>query len=131
MSNDSHVPPEDPTPLTDEDRRAFLRQASRYAITAPATALLLQAASKPARAGAYTQTTTTTGFPHPSDRRLKTDIVREGTLPNGIPLYSFRYTWDRQRFVGVMADEVEAVMPGAVSTHRTGYKMVNYAMVLG
>ncbi len=30
-----------------------------------------------------------------------------------------------------MADEVEALMPAAVSVHRSGYQLVNYAMVLG
>lgn len=130
--------PSDPAPLSEEDRRDFLRRAGSYAVAAPAAALLLQAATKPAQASSYAPVTTpiailppttTEGFP--SDRRLKTDIVRVGTLPNGLGVYSFRFTWDRQRFIGVMADEVEAVMPAAVSVHRSGYKMVNYAMVVG
>ena len=118
-----------PAPLTSEERREFLQRASRYAVAAPAAALLLQAASRPAMASTYQIVSTTQNVP--SDRRLKADIVREGTLANGLALYSYRYTWSAQRFVGVMADEVEAVMPAAVSRHRSGYKMVNYAMVLG
>jgi hypothetical protein len=128
-------------PLTPEDRREFLKRASRYAVGAPAAALLLQAASIPAKADSYgpgqtttetttTGTTTTKNTGAPSDRRLKTDIVHEGTLPNGISVYSFRYKWSRKRFIGVMADEVEAVIPAAVSIHRTGYKMVDYSAVL-
>jgi hypothetical protein len=135
-------------PLSPEDRREFLKRAGRYAVGAPAAALLLQAASVPVRAQSYqppglttettiivttrptTVTDTTRVTVRPSDRRLKTDILREGTLPNGLGVYSFRYTWSRKRFVGVMADEVEALMPGAVSIHRTGYKMVDYSALL-
>jgi hypothetical protein len=121
-------PADEPTPLSADDRRDFLRRAGQFAVGAPATALLLQAATKPAKAQSYAVTTTRHLI---SDRRLKSDIVHEGVLRNGIAVYSFRYTWSQQRFVGVMADEVEAVMPAAVSRHTSGYKMVNYAMVLG
>ena len=72
-----------------------------------------------------------------SDRMLKEDIVRIGEHPLGIGLYLFNYKskyreqlgtgTDRQ--FGVMADEVETVMPAAVSNHPDGYKMVNYAML--
>jgi hypothetical protein len=121
-----------PEPLTEADRRDFLRRASKFAVGAPATALLLQVASRPAKAQPYgPPPTTTINISGPSDCRLKTDIVREGTLPSGIGVYSFRFHWDSQRFYGVMADEVEAVIPAAVAVHRTGYKMVDYSMVLG
>jgi hypothetical protein len=70
-----------------------------------------------------------------SDRSLKHNIVRIGEHPLGIGLYLFDYrpeyhdrlSVDRQ--FGVMADEVEAVMPQAVGRHTDGYKMVNYAML--
>lgn len=70
-----------------------------------------------------------------SDRCLKRNIVKVGVHPIGIGLYLFDYKpefrdWcghDRQ--FGVMADEVEKVMPEAVSVHPDGYKMVNYAML--
>lgn len=64
-----------------------------------------------------------------SDRRLKRDIQRIGTLPNGLPVYSFRYLWDDAVHRGVMADEVRAVMPAAVHTHESGYDMVDYAAI--
>ena len=71
----------------------------------------------------------------PSDRRLKENIVRIGTHPLGIGLYLFDYKpeyravcGDRRQF-GVMADEVETVMPSAVAMHPEGYKTVNYTMV--
>lgn len=62
-----------------------------------------------------------------SDRRLKSDVVRIGTLPNGLPLYEYTIFGRRRR--GVMADEVEAVMPEAVVTDPSGFKMVDYEAV--
>ena len=63
-----------------------------------------------------------------SDRRLKSNIVRIGTHPLGIGLYEYDIFGERQR--GVMADEVEQVMPEAVTTHPTlGYKMVRYDLL--
>ena len=70
-----------------------------------------------------------------SDRRIKENIVRVGGHPLGIGLYLFDYkpeyrdAWGHGRQFGVMADEVETVMPEAVSVHPDGYKMVNYAML--
>ncbi len=60
----------------------------------------------------------------PSDRRLKSNIVRLGTHPLGIGIYAYDIFGERQ--LGVMADEVEQVKPEAVLTHLSGYKMVNY-----
>ena len=70
-----------------------------------------------------------------SDRTLKENIVRIGKHPIGIGLYLFNFkskyreqlSSDRQ--FGVMADEVETVMPEAVFTNPDGYKMVNYSML--
>jgi Chaperone of endosialidase len=70
-----------------------------------------------------------------SDRRLKQDIVRVGEHPSGFGLYLFRYKpayRDRcghARPFGVMADEVERVMPEAVVMHPEGYGMVCYPML--
>ena len=64
-----------------------------------------------------------------SDRLAKTDIVKVGELMPGVGVYEFRYRWGGSRQREVMADEVEAVIPEAVSTHFTGYKMVNYGML--
>jgi len=66
--------------------------------------------------------------PTPSDRRLKSNVVRVGTHSLGIGIYEYDIFGERQR--GVMADEVEAVKPEAVTTHPTeGYKMVYYGML--
>lgn len=72
---------------------------------------------------------------HSSDRSAKNNIIRIGTHPLSIGLYLFNYkpeyrnAWGHGRQFGVMADEVEKVMPEAVSLHPDGYKMVNYAML--
>ena len=70
-----------------------------------------------------------------SDRAFKTNWARVGTHPLGIGLYLFDYKTEFQelaghgRRFGVMADEVETVMPEAVVTYPDGYKRVNYAML--
>jgi len=61
-----------------------------------------------------------------SDRRLKTDIVKLGELPDNIGVYAFTYIRNGKRDVGVMADEVEKVYPDAVTEVR-GFKMVDYS----
>jgi hypothetical protein len=70
-----------------------------------------------------------------SDRTTKENIVKIGVHPLGIGLYLFDYKPEylglsgQGRQFGVMADEVEIVMPEAVSLHADGYKIVNYAML--
>ena len=70
-----------------------------------------------------------------SDRDIKENIVRIGEHPLGIGLYLFDYLpayqgmWGRGRKFGVLANEVEPVMPEAVSIHPDGYQMVNYSML--
>lgn len=70
-----------------------------------------------------------------SDRALKENIVRVGTHPIGVGLYlydykpEFRVLTGSGRRIGVMADEVETVLPQAVSMHPLGHKMVDYAML--
>ena len=70
-----------------------------------------------------------------SDPKIKENIVRIGEHPLGIGLYLFDYKpeyreqWGSGRQFGVMADEVETVMPEAVVIHPDGYKMVNYGML--
>lgn len=64
-----------------------------------------------------------------SDLRLKRDLVPVGMLTNGVTVYEYSYIWGGLRERGVLADELEQVMPEAVVTHPNGYKMVNYGMV--
>ena len=91
------------------------------------------------KSGGSTQTDSGSSFrpkpPPGSDRRIKDNIVRIGSHPLGIGLYLFDYKpayrgeYGEGRQFGVMADEVEAVMPTAVAMHPVGYKTVCYAML--
>lgn len=65
--------------------------------------------------------------PTPSDRRLKTDIQRVGTLDNGLSVYSYRYKDGGPVHIGLMADEVRTVRPEAVVTMPDGFDAVFYA----
>lgn len=64
-----------------------------------------------------------------SDARLKTDISPAGIAANGLPLYRFRYLHGSPVQIGHMAHEVAAVFPDAVSTHASGFLMVDYTKV--
>ena len=70
-----------------------------------------------------------------SDRAFKENIVQIGHHPLGIGLYLFDYRqpyreqYGHGRQFGVMADEVEAVMPDAVSVGPRGNKQVDYALL--
>jgi hypothetical protein len=67
------------------------------------------------------------GGKHRSDIRLKQDIVPLAQLDNGIALYRFRYKGsDQTTYVGVMAQEVQDIVPSAVSRGRDGYLLVDY-----
>ncbi len=61
-----------------------------------------------------------------SDRRLKSNIVKVGEHEKGFGIYEYDIFDRRER--GVMADEVEKVMPEAVG-EIDGFKTVNYGML--
>lgn len=63
-----------------------------------------------------------------SDIRLKTDIKRVGVTDGGLPVYTYRYVWGGPVQMGVMAQDVEKVMPEAV-TEISGFKAVDYGRV--
>lgn len=71
--------------------------------------------------------------PQGSDRRLKQDIVQVGRHPQGFGLYLFDYKPEFRelhghgRQFGVMADEVEQVVPEAVVVAEDGYQRVDYS----
>ena len=70
-----------------------------------------------------------------SDPSTKQNGTRVGTHHLGIGLYLFDYKpefrdqWGHGRQFGVMADEVETVLPEAVSLHPDGYNVVDYSML--
>jgi len=64
-----------------------------------------------------------------SDRRAKTDIHRIGATKSGIPIVTYRYKSDPkgiQPRVGVIAQDVEKVIPGAIVDMGHGLKGVDY-----
>jgi len=63
-----------------------------------------------------------------SDRRLKRDIEKLYEDDRGFGIYKFKYLWSPLEFIGVMADEIEKIIPEAVMTIN-GYKAVNYALL--
>ena len=70
-----------------------------------------------------------------SDVRVKENIKYLGDLTNGLPFYEYEYKPEFKaiggegKFIGVMAQDVEKVMPEAVVEHPDGYKMVNYSLL--
>jgi uncharacterized membrane protein YgcG len=61
-----------------------------------------------------------------SDVRLKHDITLLGYLDNGIGFYRFSYNGSSKPYVGVLAQDVQQVMPQAVTRGRDGYLRVFY-----
>ena len=61
-----------------------------------------------------------------SDMRLKHDIVLLGRLDDGLGYYRFVYNGGHTAYVGVMAQEVQAIMPEAVTRGADGYMRVSY-----
>ena len=57
---------------------------------------------------------------------LKHDIVLLGRLDNGLGFYRFSYNGSDKAYVGVMAQEVQTIMPEAVVRGRDGYLRVYY-----
>ena len=64
-----------------------------------------------------------------SDMRLKKDIEHLFTMDNGVPIYSFKYQWSDDTNIGTMAQDIEGIIPDAVSINSKGYKMVDYSKV--
>ena len=61
-----------------------------------------------------------------SDMMLKHDISLIGRLDNGLGFYRFSYNGSDKAYVGVIAQEVQGVLPRAVTRGRDGYLRVFY-----
>jgi len=61
-----------------------------------------------------------------SDVRLKRDIRKIGILDDGLGIYAYRYRWDDEPQIGVMAQEVAAVRPWALGPVQDGIMTVDY-----
>ena len=72
-----------------------------------------------------------------SDERTKENVIKIGKLDNGLNLYQYEYKpeWKIKagfgKFIGVMAGEVEKLIPQAVKLDADGYKMVDYGVIYG
>lgn len=111
--------------MTNGQNRMFINRAGRVSIgvTDPQSALHVNG------------TITATACACPSDARLKKDIV---TISDARALVGemrgVRYQWRDGREngprIGLIAQEVEAVLPEVVTTHPNGYKSVDYAKIV-
>lgn len=63
-----------------------------------------------------------------SDRRMKYDIKKVGSLDSGPGIYTYKYKGDTKPQIGVMAQELEKTQPEAVKEFG-GLKFVNYGKV--
>ena len=61
-----------------------------------------------------------------SDIELKHDVVLLGHLANGLGYYRFSYLGSSKPYVGVIAQEVQGLVPEAVTRGRDGYLRVHY-----
>jgi len=57
---------------------------------------------------------------------LKHDVSLLGHLDNGLGFYRFTYNGSDKAYVGVMAQEVQTIMPAAVVRGSDGYLRVFY-----
>jgi hypothetical protein len=62
-----------------------------------------------------------------SDMRIKENITPIGS-ENGFPIYEFNYIGANQKYIGVMAQDIEKIIPTAVREF-DGIKAVNYDMI--
>lgn len=113
------------TPAADATRRPYSKPVLQ--IYGSVSKLTKGTGGSKADAGNMTKAT--------SDRAYKERIVRIGEHPLGIGIYLFEYKtehrdrWGHGRQFGVMADEVEAVAPHAVSRDTEGNVVVDYALL--
>jgi hypothetical protein len=72
-----------------------------------------------------------------SDIRTKENIKQVGSMANGLGIYEYEYKPEFKdhpsaghgKFIGVMAHEVEKVIPEAVSVDLDGYKHIDYSLI--
>ena len=86
---------------------------------------LISTRAQASRVGAL-GTTPTRRAQQLSDARLKRNVVRVGKLDNRVVLYRFNYLDSSDVYVGVIAQEVLALVPEAVIIGEDGFMRVNY-----
>jgi hypothetical protein len=63
-----------------------------------------------------------------SDARIKENLRPVGQLFNGLTVYAFNFPDEETTRIGLVAQEVEKLMPEAVSENEEGLLMVNYGL---
>lgn len=63
-----------------------------------------------------------------SDVDMKEDITQIAEMPNGLGIYEYTLKTTGERMIGVLANEVEALLPWAVGT-KGGYDVVDYGAI--
>lgn len=101
--------------------------ASGYAAQAAAARAAAKGSKGGGILGAIGKVVGTVATLYASDDRLKEDIQLVARRMDGIGVYHFRYTGRDAIWEGVLASEVENVLPAAVSYDKDGYRLVNYA----
>jgi hypothetical protein len=69
------------------------------------------------------------GIAMASDLRLKEDINHVGFTQGGLPIYTYRYIGGKQKYRGVMAQDVLRKQPEAVIKDDSGYFAVDYSQI--
>ncbi|QEL25725.1 DUF3300 domain-containing protein [Bosea sp. F3-2] len=64
-----------------------------------------------------------------SDIQLKNHVMLLGVMENGLGFYRFAYNGSQTSYVGVIAQEVQTVAPGAVHRGADGYLRVDYRQI--
>ena len=66
-----------------------------------------------------------------SDKRLKENIKAVGKLDNGLTVYLFNFKGQDVPQIGLIAQEVQKVIPEAVKEGKDGYLRVDYKLATG
>ena len=109
----------------------YVRQYTGVFSSLQRTLTLLDGSGNSSFPGSITAAGNITAY---SDERLKKDVVTiEGALDKTKQLRGVEFTRveDESRSIGVIAQELEKVLPELVSTDEEGMKSVNYAQITG
>jgi len=64
-----------------------------------------------------------------SSKKLKHNIKKIGKSIGGHNIYKFSYKGSSRRYVGVIAEEIQKIIPEAVITMPNGFLGVNYNLI--
>jgi hypothetical protein len=136
MSKDGLQEPSRPGPGSKnelERREALIKLGKYTAYAAPILIATVTSAQALTLSGAPSPSPGPAPSPGPSpspgpvsDIRLKRDIQQLGRSADGIGIYRYKYLWSDTSYVGVMAQEVAAIEPEAISSGPDGYLRVDY-----